>query len=180
MPRMLGYGSIRSASISAADPDGALAAIIYEVHNTFGERHSYVLPVEDGGAVRQGCAKTFFVSPFLPMQLRYEFHLTPPGETLTLAMRVSGSDGTMLRAALSRRAAGPQRPRPPEGGVLRAGRSDEDDRSHPLAGAAPLGEGRLLSRPGRSADIGSAWRHTSSHSSPMSASRRKLPRSCLN
>ena len=38
--------SIRSASISAIGPDGALAAIIYEVHNTFGERHSYVVPVE--------------------------------------------------------------------------------------------------------------------------------------
>lgn len=49
----------------------------------------------------QECAKTFFVSPFLPMGLRYEFHVTPPGETLTAAMRVSGPEGVMLRAALT-------------------------------------------------------------------------------
>ena len=32
--------------------DGSLAAMIYEVHNTFGERHSYLFPVpERGGTV---------------------------------------------------------------------------------------------------------------------------------
>jgi uncharacterized protein len=51
--------------------------------------------------VRQACAKAFFVSPFLPLGLRYEFHATPPGETLTLAIRASGPDGVVLRAALA-------------------------------------------------------------------------------
>jgi uncharacterized protein len=72
------------------------------VRNTFGERHSYVLPVaKAGGAVRHACAKAFFVSPFLPMGLRYEFHVTPPGETLSLAIRAAGPDGVVLRAALA-------------------------------------------------------------------------------
>ena len=50
MPRTLGYGFNPLSVYFCADPDGALAAIIYEVHNTFGERHSYVLPVEELGA----------------------------------------------------------------------------------------------------------------------------------
>jgi uncharacterized protein len=102
MPRALGYGFNPISVYFCERPDGALAALIYQVHNTFGERHSYVLPVANGGgAVRQACDKRFFVSPFLPMGLRYEFHVAPPGETLTVAIRVSGPDGVMLRAALT-------------------------------------------------------------------------------
>ena len=80
MPRTLGYDFNPISVYFCARRDGALAALIYQVHNTFGERHSYVLPVADAqGAVRQACAKTFLVSPFLPMGLRYEFHVSPPG-----------------------------------------------------------------------------------------------------
>ena len=42
MPRMLGYGFNPLSIYFCHRADGALAAIIYEVHNTFGERHSYV------------------------------------------------------------------------------------------------------------------------------------------
>ena len=102
MPRTLGYGFNPISVYFCARPDGALAALIYQVHNTFGERHSYVLPVAEAhGAVRQACAKAFFVSPFLPMGLRYEFHAKAPGETLTLAIRASGPEGVVLRAALA-------------------------------------------------------------------------------
>jgi uncharacterized protein len=102
MPRTFGYDFNPISVYFCHHPDGALAALIYEVHNTFGERHSYVLPVTDsGGSVRQACAKSFFVSPFMPMGLRYEFHVSPPGETLTVAIRASGPDGVILRAALT-------------------------------------------------------------------------------
>jgi uncharacterized protein len=102
MPRTLGYGFNPISVYFCARPDGAIAALIYQVHNTFGERHSYVLPVAAApGAVRQACTKTFFVSPFLPMGLRYEFHVSTPGETLTVAIRASGPDGVVLRAALA-------------------------------------------------------------------------------
>ena len=104
MPRTLGYGFNPISVYFCCHPDGALAALIYEVHNTFGERHSYVLPVAGKGrAVRQACTKSFFVSPFMPMGLHYEFHVTPPGETLSVAIRASGPDGVVLRAALAGR-----------------------------------------------------------------------------
>ena len=80
MPRTFGYDFNPISVYFCARPDGALAALIYEVHNTFGERHSYVLPVADKSpAVRQACAKSFFVSPFMPMGLRYAVPCLPAG-----------------------------------------------------------------------------------------------------
>ena len=99
MPRTFGYGFNPLSVYYCADANGALAAMVYEVHNTFGERRAYVLPAATGGE-RQACAKDLFVSPFLPMGLVYEFHAPPPGETLTLAIRASGPDGTALMAGL--------------------------------------------------------------------------------
>ena len=102
MPRTLGYGFNPISVYFCHHLDGALAALIYEVHNTFGERHRHVLAVANKGrAVRQACAKSLFVSPFLPMGLRYDFHVSSPGETLTVAIRASGPDGVVLRAALT-------------------------------------------------------------------------------
>ena len=97
MPRTLGYDFNPLSIYFCHRPDGALAALIYEVHNTFGERHSYVLPAE----ARQGCDKAFFVSPFLPMGLRYEFQASSPGERIVVSIQASGADGPLFRAGLS-------------------------------------------------------------------------------
>jgi len=100
-PRTLGYAFNPLSLYFCHSSDGALAAIVYEVHNTFGERHSYALPIENADEIRQACAKAFFVSPFLPMGMRYAFRVGPPGERLTLAIRASGTQGVVLRAALT-------------------------------------------------------------------------------
>jgi uncharacterized protein len=53
--------------------NGQLAAIVAEVHNTYGERHAYVVhPNEDGIAV---ATKAFHVSPFFPVDGEYELRL---------------------------------------------------------------------------------------------------------
>jgi len=102
MPRTLGYDFNPLSVYFCYDRDGALIALIHEVHNTFGGRHSYVLPADPAqGEVRQACDKAFFVSPFLPMGLRYEFRVAPPGESVAVAIRVAGPDGPILRAALT-------------------------------------------------------------------------------
>jgi DUF1365 family protein len=104
MPRMLGVGFNPLSVYWCHRRDGTLAALIYQVRNTFGERHSYVLPAAQAeGEARQSCAKAFFVSPFLPMGLRYEFRVSPPGETLVVAIRAIGPEGVALQAALSGR-----------------------------------------------------------------------------
>src|SRR4051794_20166382 len=49
--------------------DGTLESALAEVHNTYGGRHTYVL----GGAHGFTRDRDFFVSPFLPGELRYRF-----------------------------------------------------------------------------------------------------------
>lgn len=84
--------------------NGALAAIVYEVHNTYGERHSYVLPAQGSdGTVNHGCVKNFYVSPFLSMDCDYAFRIEPPGENVLIAIRESEHGNPVLNAAFSGR-----------------------------------------------------------------------------
>ena len=53
---------------------------LYEVDNTFGERHAYMLPVDGEGPRSARCDKRFHVSPFMAMDMRYAFRRAPPGE----------------------------------------------------------------------------------------------------
>ena len=101
MPRVLGFGFNPLTVWYCHDLDGGLVALVHEVHNTFGERHCYVLPVEQPSPddeFRQHCAKRFHVSPFLPMALDYDFRLTPPGERLRIGITASDANGTVLTA----------------------------------------------------------------------------------
>ena len=118
-PRMLGYVFNPVSFWFCHRADGALRALVYEVNNTFGERHSYVIPaMVDGLRVRQTCRKAFYVSPFLPMDCTYHFRVGIPGERLSLAIHethegtpildawVTGerrplTDAALLRAAFS-------------------------------------------------------------------------------
>lgn len=103
MPRVLGYVFNPLSVWFCHDRDGGLRAILYEVSNTFGERHGYLLPVlpgdETGGTVRQRTAKSFYVSPFLPPQGRYGFRVEVPGERLRLAIRLQDALGPLLAAS---------------------------------------------------------------------------------
>ena len=103
MPRILGFAFNPLSVYFCHAGDGRLAAILYEVNNTFGERHSYLLPAETGadGTVRQACAKTFHVSPFMAMDMRYTFRVAPPGERLGIAITGADADGAILTAVLS-------------------------------------------------------------------------------
>ena len=61
------------------------AGIVAEITNTpWKERHAYVLPVDaaerHGRALHWRFAKQFHVSPFMPMQRRYAWRFTAPGE----------------------------------------------------------------------------------------------------
>ncbi len=102
MPRSLGH-AFNPLSVYFCDhADGSPAAVVYEVHNTFGERHSYVLAVKDGeGQQFQACDKAFYVSPFMDMDLRYEFAVNRPGERLALAIKLRQQGQLLLVAALA-------------------------------------------------------------------------------
>lgn len=101
MPRTLGYSFNPLSIYFCHRADGALAAVIYEVHNTFGERHSYLIPHDaSAGVVRQRCRKAFYVSPFLDMEMRYDFRVHLPDRRIAVAIRASGTEGPLISACL--------------------------------------------------------------------------------
>ncbi|MDQ1154485.1 DUF1365 domain-containing protein [Brevundimonas sp. SORGH_AS_0993] len=107
MPRILGYVFNPISLYYCHAPDGRLAAVIYEVTSTFGQRHAYVLPVADedarGGRFRQGAAKALHVSPFMGMDMRYAFRGHAPSERLDLAIDGFDSEGLLIVAAMKGR-----------------------------------------------------------------------------
>ena len=78
-----------------------LAAVLYEVCNTFRERHTYVIPVEQNGpkVIRQRCDKAHYVSPFIAMESDYHFRIVPPADRVGIAIRQADADGPLLTAS---------------------------------------------------------------------------------
>jgi len=108
-PRLLGYTFNPLSVYFCYSPDGRLALIVYEVRNTFGDIHSYVLPVRPGElsatGLRQAQDKLFYVSPFVEMAMRYHFRLTLPGEQVRLRILETDREGPLLSATFSGRRA---------------------------------------------------------------------------
>jgi uncharacterized protein len=101
MPRTFGHCFNPISIYFCYHIDGALAALIYQVHNTFGERHSYVIPAKAApGVVHQHCRKAFHVSPFMGMDMHYDFRVSLPKEHIAVGIRVRAEDGPIFNAAL--------------------------------------------------------------------------------
>jgi len=79
-------------------------AIVAEVNNTpWKEQHCYVVDLRQGtgtGLDDVRLAKTFHVSPFLPMDLQYRWRVRPPGERLLVHLDVCRGEATLLDATL--------------------------------------------------------------------------------
>lgn len=77
MPRVLGYIFNPVSFWLCHDKDGILRAVLCEVHNTFGERHTYLCTHEDGRPILPDDVltgdKVFHVSPFLKREGHYNF-----------------------------------------------------------------------------------------------------------
>lgn len=101
-PRLFGYTFNPLSVYFCYRADGSLALLIYEVRNTFGEIHPYVLPVRAGelsaAGVRQEQDKLFYVSPFVGMAMRYRFRIVPPGEQVKLRILETDCEGPLLAA----------------------------------------------------------------------------------
>jgi DUF1365 family protein len=109
-PRLLGYAFNPLSVYYCYRSGGELALLIYEVRNTFGEIHPYVLAVRPGEAsaagVRQEQEKLFYVSPFIEMAMRYHFRVSPPGECVKLRILETDREGPLLAATFSGRRRG--------------------------------------------------------------------------
>ena len=104
-PRLFGYTFNPLSVYFCRDAAGSLAMLIYEVRNTFGDIHSYALPVKPDemsqAGVRQEQNKLFYVSPFIEMAMRYYFRVAPPGNFVKLRILETDAEGPILSATFN-------------------------------------------------------------------------------
>jgi uncharacterized protein len=96
-PRILGFVFNPLTTYYCFNAEKQLYAIIYQVHNTFNERHYYVCDWQENTAHSQ--AKEFYVSPFLPMQLDYSFTMSDPAEKIKQSILQYNQEKELVFAA---------------------------------------------------------------------------------
>jgi hypothetical protein len=103
-PRVWGYTFKPVSFWYCHRSDNTLAAILAEVHNTFGERHCYLLPEPKFGRTEQA-NKVFHVSPFCEVAGQYDFRFmrTTQGEVERVVARVDHGDahGPLIQTSIS-------------------------------------------------------------------------------
>ena len=108
-PRVLGLVFNPVSFYFLYEPDGqGLQAIVAEITNTpWNERHAYVLPVAQaerrGERLRFRFDKQFHVSPFMEMDVAYDWEFSAPGETLTVRMTCLRAGRALFSAQLDMR-----------------------------------------------------------------------------
>ncbi len=105
MPRVFGHAFNPISVFFCHRRDQTLAAILYEVNNTFGQRHSYLIAVDadSGKTIRQSCAKAFYVSPFMRMAVTYQFRVVPPADSTAVVVNGADADGPVIAASFAGR-----------------------------------------------------------------------------
>lgn len=91
-PRVLGFVFNPLSIFLVRDRAGRLEAVIYEVNNTFGQTHAYVVPAVGAAVERHAADKVFYVSPFYRVEGGYRFRLKPPETDFDLTI-VKATDG---------------------------------------------------------------------------------------
>ncbi|EWT02474.1 hypothetical protein N865_05130 [Intrasporangium oryzae NRRL B-24470] len=89
-------------------PDGELVAVVFEVHNTYGERHAYLLDVAEDGTA--SVDKAFYVSPFNDVSGTYAVSLLLDERVVGVSVRLD-RDGERVLTAVTRGTASPATPR---------------------------------------------------------------------
>lgn len=102
-PRFFGYVFNPISVYFCHRRNGELAAILYEVSNTRGERHTYAIAVGAGAhrPIRQTCTKAMYVSPFLAMTGTYHFSIRPPQDRVLIFIRYDNDEGPLLATAFA-------------------------------------------------------------------------------
>ena len=102
-PRVLGYGFSPLSVWYCHHRDGRLLAILAEVHNTFGERHHYLLPADGERPWRHHylASKALHVSPFMPLRGEYRFRFREPDDEVAVFIHQSCDRAAALDAAMT-------------------------------------------------------------------------------
>lgn len=109
-PRMLGWVFNPVSFWYCEHADGRLRAVIAEVNNTFGERHSYVLTAASTGLASAGSVlpyeveltkeKCFHVSPLFDLKGLYHFRFSEPAERLRVVLNETREGAPLIDTAM--------------------------------------------------------------------------------
>lgn len=107
-PRVCGYVFNPVSFWFCHDRTGALIAVLAEVNNTFGGRHSYLLHNADASPLVDGqtlhAEKVFHVSPFNDIEGAYRFRFRLERATQSAHIDYDDAEGELLLTAISGKA----------------------------------------------------------------------------
>jgi DUF1365 family protein len=95
--RVFGYVFNPLSVFWCHDRDGRLRHVIAEVHNTYGERHAYLLPPAD---LPVATAKQFYVSPFFEVDGYYVVQAPRPGSEVDISVALHRGEKPSFSANL--------------------------------------------------------------------------------
>jgi uncharacterized protein len=109
-PRVLGYVFNPVSLWFCRDRAGELIAVLAEVSNTFGGRHSYLLHNADHSPLRDGqvllASKAFHVSPFCEVEGGYRFRFHLQRNCPVMRIDYDDAEGELLLTSISGRRRG--------------------------------------------------------------------------
>ncbi|SNR48977.1 DUF1365 domain-containing protein [Puniceibacterium sediminis] len=99
-PRMLGHVFNPVSFWLCHDSRGQMVAVIAEVSNTFGDRHSYLCVKPDHSGIqagdRLGATKVFHVSPFQPVEGAYVFRFDIRADRIGIWIDYTAGNGGLV------------------------------------------------------------------------------------
>ena len=105
LPRMYGYVFNPLSIYYYLNRKEKLTAVIYQVTNTFGDRHCYVIPIDhqqkSETLYAHSAEKKLFVSPFISMSATYDFYIEKPSKKIQLAIHEFENTKHVLTATLT-------------------------------------------------------------------------------
>ena len=98
-PRIFGY-VFSPITVYYCLTNNKISAMIYEVNNTFGEDHIYVVPINKSDRpAKHDRIKQLHVSPFISMDAEYSFTTDIPDEELKVIIREKSNGAPLLLAS---------------------------------------------------------------------------------
>ena len=102
LPRMLGYTFNPISIFFCFDEEGRPLTSVVQVGNTFGELKPYLVPLdESGNGFHIRVPKNYYVSPFSPLDVAFDFHFKNPGQHLHIAIDNYKGDQKILISTLA-------------------------------------------------------------------------------
>lgn len=109
-PRALGHCFNPLSVFWCYHRDGSTAGVVLEVHNTYGDRHAYLVQPDEHGHAEVD--KAMYVSPFHDVSGHYQVSVTPPGDRIAVSITLHREGAAPFTASLTGQALPPgMRPR---------------------------------------------------------------------